>query len=220
MRKTILSFAVIGAIFFASCGSDGSKAETQDAQEVKVDSSSNSNDYTKIADGSNVAWRASHLAGMQPRWGKVFIKEANVKVNEGNITNAKLVMDMNSFTVENFGDDKESTTKLLTHLQSDDFFKVKTHPTSTFELTSIEPGTGEFNSKITGNLTILDATKSISFQANVTISETEVAVKSEPFTVDRKEWGLTYNTKGTKGVPTDYLIADEVGFTIDVRITK
>ncbi len=220
MRKTILTVAVVGAIFFASCGSEGSKSETQEAQEVQIDSSSTALDYTKVADSSHVAWRASHLAGMQPRWGRVFIKEASVKVDAGKVTNAKIIMDMGNFTVENFGDDKETATKLLTHLQSDDFFKVKTYPSSTFELTSIETVTGEFNSKITGNLTILDITKSISFLANIDATDSDVKVKSEPFNVDRKEWGLTYNTKGTKGVPTDYLIADEIGFTIDVLVTK
>lgn len=220
MRKTILSLSVIGAFFLASCGSNGAKVETQDAQNVEVSNSETTVEFNKVAEGSHVAWRASHLAGMQPRWGRVFIKEASVKVDNGSLKNATVVMDMTNFTVENFVDDEETTQKLLGHLQSDDFFKIASFPTATFRMTSIEAGSGEYNSKITGNLTILGVAKSISFNANVQISDTEVNIKSEDFVVDRKDWGLTYNTEGTAGVPTDYLISDDIGFTIDVNLMK
>lgn len=220
MRKTIFIFTVIGSFLIASCGTEGNKVETQDAQQVEVAQTETATDYTKIEEGSHVAWRASHLAGMQPRWGRAFIKEALVKVDNGKVVNAKIVMDMNNFTVENFGDDTETTQKLLGHLQSNDFFKIAEFPTSIFEMSSMEAATGDFNSKITGNLTILNTTKSISFLANVEVSDSEISIKSEDFVVDRKDWGLTYNTEGTVGVPKDYLIADEIGFTIDVKIVK
>jgi polyisoprenoid-binding protein YceI len=218
MRKTILSLAIIGVMFFASCG--GNAVETQDAQNVEQTNSVTAVEFSQVAEGSHIAWRASHLAGVQPRFGRVFIKEASVKSDNGAVSNAKIVLDMSNFTVENFGDDAESTQKLLGHLQSDDFFKIAKFPTSTFELIKIEAGSGEFNSNLTGNLTILDVTKSISFMANITVAENEISIKSEDFKVDRREWGLTYNTEGTKGVPTDYLIADEIGFTIDMKLVK
>ena len=71
-----------------------------------------------------------------------------------------------------------------------------------------------------GNLTMLDVTKSITINANVKVSENEVSVKSEDFKINRTDWGLSYNTEGTAGVPVDYLIANDIGFTIDVTITK
>jgi polyisoprenoid-binding protein YceI len=73
---------------------------------------------------------------------------------------------------------------------------------------------------LTGNLTIMDITKSITFKANVSVSDANISVKSEDFAVNRTDWNLTYNTEGTAGVPVDYLIANDVGFTIDVTLNK
>jgi polyisoprenoid-binding protein YceI len=128
-------------------------------------------------------------------------------------------MDMNNFTVENF-EDQESIDKLAGHLKSDDFFKVATYPVSTFELATITSQEGDYNSMITGNLTILGVTKSIAFNANVMVSDASVSVKSEDFVVNRTDWGLTYNTEGTAGVPADYLISNDIGFTIDITLNK
>ena len=33
---------------------------------------------------------------------------------------------------------------------------------------------------------------------------------------NRTDCGLVYNTEGTEGVPVDYLISNDIGFTIDV----
>ena len=73
---------------------------------------------------------------------------------------------------------------------------------------------------VTGNLTILDVTKSITFKANISINENEVSVISEDFSIDRTEWGLTYHVEGSEGVPVDYLIANDIGFTINLTVTK
>ncbi|MDA3882878.1 MAG: hypothetical protein PF481_06315, partial [Bacteroidales bacterium] len=58
------------------------------------------------------------------------------------------------------------------------------------------------------------------FLANVFVADSSVSIASEDFSVDRRKWGLNYNTEGTKGVPVDYLIANDVGFTIYVTVTK
>ena len=148
------------------------------------------------------------------------MKSANVLVNDGVVSNATIQVDMNKLTVENFGDDAESAAKLSGHLLSPDLLNAEAYPTSTFELTSIETVTGEFNSSITGNLTILDATKSITFNANVSVSENEVSVMSEDFAIVRQDWGIVYHTEGDEGVPAEYIIANDIGFTINVSLTK
>lgn len=218
MKKVILSALMVSAVM-VSCSDNGTKTEAKDAVAVEVTQTETTQSYAMVAEGSRVDWRASHLGGVQPRFGKIMLKSAEVMTTDNAVTNATVVMDMNNFTVENF-EDQESIDKLSGHLKSDDFFKVAAHPVSTFELTSIEAQEGDYNSKITGNLTILDATKSISFNANVMVTDASVSIKSEDFVVNRTDWGLTYNTEGTEGVPTDYLISNDVGFTIDVTVNK
>jgi polyisoprenoid-binding protein YceI len=202
-----------------SCSDGGSQTEAKEAVAVEVTQTAATQTYAMVAEGSHVDWRASHLGGVQPRFGKIMLQGAEVMTTDNMLTNATVVMDMNNFTVENF-EDQESIDKLTGHLKSDDFFKIATYPTATFELATIASQEGDYNSMVTGNLTILDVTKSISFNANVMVSEGSVSVKSEDFIVNRTDWGLTYNTEGTEGVPADYLISNDIGFTIDVTVSK
>ncbi len=219
MKKIILSVFIMGTLL-TSCSNNEKKAETTEAQEVAASQSESATAVTIIKGGSHITWRATHLGGVSPRYGKVSLKSAEFVVDNGTLTNAMILMDMASLTVESFPEGDEQIEKLRGHLLSDDFFKVSTYSTSKFELTSIEATAGDYNSKVTGNLTMLDQTKSITFSANVTISDNEVSVTSEDFSVDRQDWGLSYHTEGEEGVPTDYLIADDIAFKIDVTLTK
>ncbi len=134
-----------------ACGDNGNKATTSETKEVEVKKTASTKSYTKVKATSHVDWRASHLGGVQPRFGKIGLKSATISVNDGKVSNAKAVLDMTSFTVENF-DDAESKGKLTGHLQSPDFFNVSAYPTATFELTGTGNGSGSHNSTITGKL--------------------------------------------------------------------
>lgn len=219
MKKVTLTVLTIGVIF-ASCSNNGKQVEANEAETVEIVKSEETTEFKTVKEGSNVDWRASHLGGVQPRYGKISLKSAELLVNDNQLSNATVVLDMSSFTVDSFEGDEDSENKLTGHLKSPDFFNVEAHPTSTFELTNIEAAEGDYNSTVTGNLTIMGTSKSITFSADVTISENEVSIKSEDFAVNRTDWGLTYNVEGTEGVPVDYLIANDLGFTINVTVTK
>ena len=221
MKLTQLSILGLAtSMFFASCGTEGTKVDANEAENVELNQTEETITFTTVEEGSHLEWRGAHLGGLQPRFGKVFIQSAEVLVNDNKVTNASIVIDMKSITVENFGDDTVSTQKLTGHLQTPDFFDTENHSTSKFELTKTEANEGDFNSKVTGNLTILDSTKSISFLANIEVSNDNVTVKSEDFVVNRKDWGMSYHAEGTEGVPANYLVSDEIGFTIDVILKK
>ena len=87
-------------------------------------------------------------------------------------------------------------------------------------MTDIANTDGEYNSTVTGNLTIMESTKSITFNANVEVTENGVTMVSENFIVDRTDWNLVYNVEGSEGVPTDYIISNDLGFTIGVMVQK
>lgn len=220
MKKYIFPLAFI-TLFAVSCSNVGNKAETKDAVAVTEVEKTSENTFSAVSAQSHITWRGTHLGGVQPRFGKVLLKNADISIAGKTVQSAKITIDMPTITVENFSEEEaEMKNKLTGHLASGDFFKTETYPTSTFELTGIEATQGEYNSKVTGNLTILDKTKNITFNANITVSDSGVKVKSENFAVDRRDWGITYNVEGTEGVPVDYLIANDVGFSIDVEVTK
>ena len=219
MKKLILPVIAIAAMF-ASCGGKGEKAETSDAAAVETIQTDATVTYETIKEGSSMSWKASHLGGVQERFGKIFFNKASLSVTDGVLSNATVSVDMSSVRVESFPEGAEEIGKLTGHLLSQDLFNVEVYPNSTFELTAIEAIEGEFNSKVTGNLTMLDSTKSITFKANVTLNEDAVAIVSENFSVDRTNWCLSYHIEGSEGVPVDYLIDNEIGFKIDITATK
>jgi polyisoprenoid-binding protein YceI len=220
MTKKYINLCILLLITtIGSCKNDGKQVESTNTETTSsVKTTTNIITYNKVKKGSYLAWRASHFGGVNPRNGKIYYKETIILVESEKITSASIIIDMNKLIVDNLPTDEAK--ELAEHLKSDDFFSIKTYPTSKFELTKLEIIQGNYNSKITGNLTILGKSKSITFKANIIISDKEISIKSEDFVIDRSDWGMTYNAKGTLGVPLDYLISDEIGFTIDVIVSK
>ena len=84
---------------------------------------------------------------------------------------------------------------LTKHLKSGDFFNVNEYPTAKFVSTSIEDaGDGKVN--ITGDLTLLDETKSITFPA--TVSNDDGLQFDATFTIDRTEFGMDHGLDNIK----------------------
>lgn len=215
MKKFIIP-ALLMATMMTSCGSDA--VEATDAQEVKETAITAT--YSTLGDHNHVDWQAWHLGKTGERSGSVMLKDAEVSVNEGMLAGGKFVLDIAGLTVTNFGEDTAQNEKLRGHLTSGDFFLTDSFPTATFEITSVDTMSGDFNAKVSGNLTIKGISKNITFNAKVEIAEDAVSVSSETFEVNREDWGLTYNAEGTAGVPVDYLIANEIAFTIHANVTK
>ena len=219
MKKLLFLTALLGT-FLITCKSDSSKVKSSEAQEVSENTADNTIALNNFDAESWLSWRATHLGGLEPRFGKVSLKDATAQIAGDKLTQAKIDLDLSNFTVESFPDDNASMKKLLTHLQSADFFNIAAHPIATFELTNHEAGSGDYNSKITGNLGIMGITKSISFNANIEAGADQVRIQSEKFRIDRRDWDMTYNVEGTAGVPADYIISNDVEFQFDVTLKK
>jgi polyisoprenoid-binding protein YceI len=175
-------------------------------------------EYNRIKAGSLVEWKASHLGGVEPRFGEIYCEEVTILVTDGVVSHVEALIDMASLTLENLQNDEAE--ELADHLKSADFFDIEKHPLSRFEMTKLIPVKGDYTSKVTGNLTILGVSNSVSFYATIEISEKEVSMESEEFVIDRSAWGLAYHSEGALGVPVDYLISNEVGFKIYLKVLK
>ena len=108
-----------------------------------------------------------------------------------------------------------------THLRSADFFDVEKYPLITFASTSIKSKSDdEFH--VAGNLTMHGVTKSIEF--DVTSEGTggdpwggTRAGFSSSFTVDRRDFGLTWNQAlETGGV----VVSNTIKLTVDIQLTQ
>jgi len=79
--------------------------------------------------------------------------------------------------------------KLTNHLKSPDFFNVRRHPKASFRSSSIkDEGGGKV--KVTGELTLLGTTKSVTFPATVS-TEKGLTLDAE-FTIDRTDFGMDF----------------------------
>ncbi len=83
--------------------------------------------------------------------------------------------------------------KLTGHLKTPDFFDVKTYPKASFKSTAVKAGgEGGATHTITGDLTLHDVTKALSFPAKVDLTDDALALNAE-FKFNRSDYGITYN---------------------------
>lgn len=202
--NSILLLATLACL--ASCGNapKGEKAVTDVAKEVTKAVTAKS---YNVAQGSTVHWTGSKIAGKHT--GTFNVSGGTVDVKDGNVVGGKFTIDINSMNCTDLaaGEGKE---KIEGHLKSPDFFDVEKHPTSTFEITSVAGG------NVTGNLTLMGATKSISFPADISVSETGVKVMAPDFTINRTDFGMKYGSATFIDGLKDKAINDEVGLKIEL----
>jgi len=155
------------------------------------------NDFVIRAE-STIGFTGSKVTGSHDGGFKKFA--GTVKVADGKVVgSSEIKIDMNSTWSD--------AERLTSHLKSPDFFDVAKHPTATFTVTSI----GEAN-VVTGNLDLHGVTKSISFPAVISVTDTEVQVTAE-FAINRKDFNITY-----PGKPDD-LIRDNVILKLNIHAT-
>jgi polyisoprenoid-binding protein YceI len=83
--------------------------------------------------------------------------------------------------------------RLNGHLSGPDFFDVNVYPTAKFASTQITPATGDSATHtITGELTLLNTTKEITFPATVNVNEDGVSLDAS-FALDRTDYGINYD---------------------------
>ena len=101
---------------------------------------------------------------------------------------------------------------LTKHLQTPDFFDVAKFPKATFTSTKIDPAGGS-NYNITGNFDLHGVKKAITFPAMIQVAPDNVTVSAE-FSINRKDWNLTYPGKA------DDLIRDGVVIKLNVNAPR
>ncbi len=221
---------ILFALTACTSAPDSDQAETSEAREV----GETTGDKTLNIDprNSTVEWIGTKVSGYHV--GSVKVKEGELRLEDGQITGGRFVLDMQSLAITGpKGSSEQGNQKLLGHLRSDDFFMVENYPDATFEITEVrsydggavmeedDPRQAEISKyKVTnpthtvgGNLTIRETTKHIEFPAHITISGNSAEAKAK-FNINRQEWNINY-----PGSPDD-LIRDDVHLGIALRATE
>jgi polyisoprenoid-binding protein YceI len=117
------------------------------------------------------------------------------------VSKAKLTVtsDVNSMTTD--------AEKLTGHLKSPDFFNAKKFPEAKFVSKTIT-GDKEKGYTVTGDLTMLGKTSTVTFPAKTTVADGTTTVSAQ-FPIKRSEWGMTYSLDK---------VNDEVQLALEVKL--
>lgn len=219
IKLFIASFVVVTAL---ACKNDKNKAETSDAETIEDVTEVTTTTYTVNTDASKIDWKGEKPTGTHT--GYIMLNDGEVSLNDENrVVKGRFQMDMHSITVTDLeeGDGKEN---LEAHLKGTaegkegDFFNAPQYPVSTFEVSSVEEVDGK--TMMTGNLTMKDVTKSVTFPVNVSIEGDKMILQSETFGIDRTEWNANFGSKSVFDNLGDKFINDTIELTIYVEAQK
>lgn len=108
---------------------------------------------------------------------------------------------------------------------SPDFFDAEKFNTAKFVITKMEPYqpasqdtsvVAGANFKVSGNFTLKDVTKNVSFPAKIDMNGNTLTAKSN-FNIDRTQWQMNYNSDKKLG---DKFISEMVNVAFDLNAKK
>ena len=196
MKRQLIAavFIAVTTLAFILSGCGKSDKEVKTGEKQTTPGNKNGKTLNVDVEKSTAEWLGKKVTGQHQ--GSVKIFKGEFVIDNGNITGGQFEIDMNSIISSDLTD-TELNAKLVKHLKSDDFFGAEKFPYSKFEIIKVEvfndPAKPGVNSTVTGNLTIKDITKSISFPAEIKIENGMLNAKAD-FDIDRTEWNVKYGS--------------------------
>jgi polyisoprenoid-binding protein YceI len=139
----------------------------------------------------------------------------NLDFNEADPATSTIEVSIDTASIETRDEKRDG------HLKSPDFFDSEKFPAMTFKSTSVQK-TSDTTAKITGDLTIKDVTKSVVLdveyhgQAKAPWGTTSAGFSAKT-SIDRKDWGLTWNAPLETG---GILVGEKINIEIDLEAVK
>lgn len=211
------------------------EAKIADAQEVSTPVES-ATVYAIEKDKSTITWVGTKPTGRHD--GTFPISAGNLQVTEGALVGGTIAIDLINVAVVDEEITDDSRQKLIGHLHSNDFFDVENHPEAQFIITAVTPIAAASDSDIveaeedtefklanpthtvTGNLTLRNTTKSISFPAKINLSDDQVLAQAK-FNIDRTDWGVSYGDESAvTDKAKDKFIHNKVNLGFNIQASK
>lgn len=216
--KKLIYLPIVLALLFTACKTENKQKETKnEVVEANVKTVTTLNGTTHFADvnASQVVWKGFKPTGSHD--GILLLKNGEIEFNEGNLKQAYFEIDMNSIECKDMPADDENNQKLVGHLKSADFFNVEEFPSASFKLTS-QKTDEKGQLLLTGDLTVKEITKSISFPASLNEDGQVITLVSAPFNINRTDYGIKYKSKNFFKDLKDKFINDEFEVSFDVAL--
>lgn len=120
MKKAISYIFIISSVLFFACNNNSNKAETYGEKDAKS-STETSLKYTVNTDISTIKWKGSKPASFHE--GTVDVKSGTINIEDSKIISGNFEIDMNSIVNSDLTNE-EYNKKLISHLQTEDFFNT------------------------------------------------------------------------------------------------
>lgn len=220
-KRVINSMLVLSLIVNAlSCKSD-KKTETSDAKDAK-ETIEMADTYNVNVEQSKINWVGSKPAGQHN--GIVPLSEGSLMVSDDQVIGGEVTLDMTSIEVQDLeGEDKKDLENHLmgySNGKEDHFFNATKYPEAKFEITGFE--TVEDQAMLSGNLTLKEITKNITFPVNVSMNDADesLLLTSEEIILDRTEWGIKFMSKSFVENLGDNFVSDQMKISFDLKAFK
>lgn len=151
------------------------------------------------------------------------LSAGEVQISGDSVTGGNFVIDIRSMDIEQ--KEEMFQTKLKPHLLSGDFFDAEKFGNAKFEITKVQPYESNENDSsivdganflISGNFTLKDVTKNITFPARIDLDFNTLKGEAN-FDIDRTQWQMNYGNDKTLG---DKFISETVNIELDLEAKK
>lgn len=144
---------------------------------------------------STLEWIGRNLSKRHS--GRIAIQGGELVITKGKLSTGNIVLDMTTISCLDL-QDPYWRDMLIQHLLSDDFFAVERYPTASFTLNGWEAQAGASPEALqgvaTGELTIKDVTRPISFPATIAPQPDGSIQAHAAFDIDRTLWNVCYGS--------------------------
>lgn len=212
--------ALIFTAFFVSCDQTP-KGDNATISEEKQAAATTGQMFMVDTANSYIRFTGNGVGKNHP--GKFKLTSGEVAIANNQVTGGNFVIDIKSMDLEQ--KDAMFQEKLRPHLLSGDFFDAEKFGTAKFEITGVAPYKADDKNKslteganytVSGNLTIKNETKNISFPAKIELDDNTLEAKAN-FDIDRRQWQMNYGNDKTLG---DKFISETVNIELDLKAKK
>lgn len=212
----IFLVALIAVFTLTSCATEKETVKTTDADQTNE---VEAKPVSINLESSLITWNGykslidtEHEGTIQLSEGE-FLVDTDLELVGGNFT-----IDMS--TLDNTDLSGGGREGLLNDLRSDNFFDVENHPTGKFEITKVMPiQENGYTHQISGNLTLKETTKNITFKSNITGLDSDNNIQATAdFNIDRQLWNIGHsNDQSVLDEIKNNALQDEVRVRLDIQ---
>ena len=216
----LAALAVVSFGLFSSC-SEAPKGDQVTITEKQEASLAKGESFQADTSASRIRFTGNGVGKNHP--GIFRLSSGTIYIADQQITGGNFVINIKSLELEQKGGMFDS--KLRPHLISGDFFDAEKFATSSFEITNVQPYSPKdsdvslvagANYLISGNFTLKDVTKNISFPAKIDLNGNTLKAEGN-FNIDRSQWNMNYGNDKNLG---DKFISETVNIELDLEAKK